>query len=252
VSQSCIYEGTVAHRRRHPVEHAFQYRIFMLLLDLAELPALFRGRLLWSATRPALAWFRRADYLGDPRIPLDIAVRDLVEERLGRRPLGAVRLLTHLRYAGICFNPISFYYCHDGDGGLDAVVLEVSNTPWRDRHDYVVDMRGDALTAGVKQGSFTKKMRVSPFLGMDLVYRWRMGIPDSHLLASIACETPGEGLVFDASLNLRRRPMNRSALRSMLIRYPPMSLKVIGAIYFEALRLRLKQTPVHPYPGGRA
>jgi len=244
MSGSCIYEGTVGHRRHQPVEHAFRYRIFMLLLDLAEIPDLFRGRLLWSAAHPALAWFRRADYLGDRRVPLDTAVRDLVEKRLSRRPLGAVRLLTHLRYAGICFNPISLYYCYDGAEELDAVVLEVANTPWGDRHDYVIDTHG-----GSRNGEFAKRMHVSPFLGMDMIYRWRIGDPGSALTAFIECETPGNGPVLDASLDLRRRPLNQTALRRLLIRYPPMSLKVIGAIYFEALRLWMKRTPAYPYPG---
>ena len=122
---SCIYEGSVRHRRTGLVEHEFRYPLFMMYLDLDELPELFDGHPLWSARRPAPAWFRRADYLGDPAVPLAQAVRDTVAQRAGERPEGPVRMLTHLRYFGHCFNPVSFYYCFDGDGDrVTAVVAE--------------------------------------------------------------------------------------------------------------------------------
>ena len=136
---SCIYRGWVRHRRRTPVEHAFSYRMAMLYLDLAELPEVLDGRLLWSARRPSLAWFRRADYLGDTARPLDHEVRDLVEQRTGARPVGPIRLLTHLRYFGYVMNPVSFYYCFDAAGErVETVVAEITNTPWKERHSYVI------------------------------------------------------------------------------------------------------------------
>ncbi|HET9051614.1 MAG TPA: DUF1365 family protein, partial [Candidatus Dormibacteraeota bacterium] len=122
-ASSCLYEGTVVHRRVAPVEHSFRYRIFMLYADLEELPGLLAGRRLWSATRPAPVWLRRADHLGDPRRPLAECVRDLVAARLGHRPAGPVCLLTHPRLLGVGFNPISVYYCRDRAGGpLTAAV----------------------------------------------------------------------------------------------------------------------------------
>ena len=117
----------------------FRYPLFMAYLDLDELPELFDGRLLWSARRPAVAWFRRADYLGAPGTPLDEAVRELVLERTGIGLDGPIRLLTHLRYLGHCFNPVSFYYCYDPPGErVRAVVAHVTNTPWGERHAYVL------------------------------------------------------------------------------------------------------------------
>jgi DUF1365 family protein len=128
---SAIYHGWLRHRRHAPSRHAFRYRLFLMYLDLAELDTVFRGRWLWSARRMALARFDRTDHLGDPDVPLDRAVRDLVESRGGRRPAGPIRLLTHLRYFGHCFNPVSFYYCFDaGDTRVETVVAEVNNTPW--------------------------------------------------------------------------------------------------------------------------
>ncbi len=106
--QSRIYKGWVEHRRVAPRQHRFRYRMFMMYLDLAELPALFDRTPGWSARRPALAWFKRSDYLGPAEVPLDAAVRNLVKQRSGIRPQGPIRLLAHLRYFGHCLNPMSF------------------------------------------------------------------------------------------------------------------------------------------------
>jgi uncharacterized protein len=128
---SSIYEGYVRHRRFQPVVNQFRYGVFLMYLDLAELPTLFKGRLLWSGDRVHLAYFRRRDHLGDPQVPLDRAVRDLVAEKTGIRPVGPIRLLTHLRYFGYCFNPASFYYCHDASADrVEAIVVQIHNTPW--------------------------------------------------------------------------------------------------------------------------
>jgi DUF1365 family protein len=136
---SCIFSGQVKHSRAVPVGHAFQYRVFMMYLDLEELPQVFRGRWFWSATRPALARFRRENYFGDADEPLEKSVRDLVMQRTGRRPTGPIRLLTNLSYFGYCFNPISIYYCFDArDTRVETIVAEVSNTPWGERHCYLL------------------------------------------------------------------------------------------------------------------
>ena len=130
---SAIYHGSLRHRRFAPCEHTFSYPLFMTYLDLAELDTVFRGRWLWSTRRAALARFKRTDHLGDPALPLDQAVRDLAENRSGRRPSGPIRLLTHLRFFGHCFNPVSFYYCFDAAGEhVECVVAEINYTPWGD------------------------------------------------------------------------------------------------------------------------
>ena len=140
---SRIYKGWVEHRRMAPREHRFRYRMFMLYLDLAELPQLFDRTPFWSARRPALAWFKRSDYLGPAQVPLDQAVRDLVAQRIGARPTGPIRLLTHLRYFGYSMNPVSFYYCFDPSGQtLETIVAEITNTPWKERHQYVLRVDG--------------------------------------------------------------------------------------------------------------
>jgi DUF1365 family protein len=244
---SCVYEGVVRHRRLEPVHHELRYPVAQLYLDLGELPELFDGHPLWSARRPAPAWFRRADYLGDPAQPLDDAVRALVGERTGLRLDGPVRLLTHLRYLGHCFNPVSFYYCFDAAGErVRAVVAEVTNTPWGERHAYVL-RRDDGAQRTLRE-SFYKALHVSPFMGMDHRYHWRLVEPGRELIVHIDSEREGRK-TFDATLTLRRRELDRAALRRVLWRYPAPTLTTLTRIYLHALRLRLKGVPSFAHPG---
>jgi DUF1365 family protein len=249
---SAIYFGQVRHRRTGPVEHAFRYRMFMLYLDLAELPRVFQGRWLWSTRRPALARFRREDHFGDPARPLDACVRDLVARETGRRPGGPVRLLTNLRYFGYVFNPVSFYYCFDeNDTRVETIVAEVTNTPWGERHCYVLPQalnegRGDT-------GRFRprKVMHVSPFMPMDVDYDWRFGTPGGRL--SVHMENARAGRkIFDATLVLQREEIRAGVLARALAGYPLITLKIIAAIHWQALKLWLKGAPVHDHPAKAA
>ncbi|MDG4550307.1 MAG: DUF1365 domain-containing protein [Candidatus Contendobacter sp.] len=243
---SCLYVGHVRHRRFLPRRHEFRYGLFMVYLDLAELDMVFNHRWLWSASRPALAWFRRADHFGDPNMPLDTCVRDLVERETGRRPQGSIRLLTHLRYFGYCINPISIYYCFAPDGGqLDTLVAEVTNTPWGEKVGYVLDVAGQA--GGNQRAEFSKAMHVSPFMPMDLRYGWRSTPPGSHLAVHLDV-LKGSTRMLDATLSLRRQPLDGRAMAGALARFPFMTLKVVAAIYWEALRLLWKRIPIFPHP----
>jgi DUF1365 family protein len=245
---SCIYEGWVRHRRHAPVKNAFRYSMYMLYLDLDELDEVFRGRWLWSVRRPAMAWFRRRDHLGDPDVPLNEAVRDLVESRTGRRPDGPIRLLTHPRYFGYVMNPVSFYYCFDADGKrVDTIVAEVHNTPWGEMHTYVLDAAGHERR---KRFRFDKTFHVSPFMGMDQQYDWRFVDPGERLPVHMENWEDGQ-LLLDATMALKRRPITGGRLARMLVRYPFMTGKVIAAIYFQALRLWLKRCPFYPHPKHR-
>ncbi len=244
---SCLYEGAVRHRRFELREHAFRHRLAMAYLDLDELPDLAGGALV--AERPGLIRVRRRDLLGDPAQPLADCVREAVEARTGIRPHGPIRLLTQPRSWGLCFNPVSFYYCFDPTGArLEHVLAEVTNTPWRERHAYVISA-GDG-GRGPIDGSSAKALHVSPFMSMDHRYRWRVGVPGERLEVHIENHHDGR-LAFEATLAMRRRALTDAGLRRMAFRYPAATLRVLGLIYGHALALKLKGVPLHPHPGSR-
>ncbi|MGO9902344.1 MAG: DUF1365 domain-containing protein [Solirubrobacteraceae bacterium] len=243
MSASGIYEGTIRHRRYEP-RREFSHRLALAYLDLDELPELLNGRLV--ARRPGLVRFDRRDYLGDPAVPLDLAVRDLVKDRTGARPTGPIRVLTHLRSFGHCFNPVSFYYCMDsGNKRVQALAAEVTNTPWGERHAYVLG--GEQGSSSVLDGQFDKALHVSPFMGMDHHYQVRAATPSQTLSVHIASSRAG-ATVFDATLALRRRELTRASIAGITARYPLATLRVLALIYAHALGLTLAGVPVHHHP----
>ena len=246
--ESFLYEGTLRHRRFTAPSRDFTYSLFMAYLDLGELDSVFAGRWLWSTGAPNVAWFRRADHYGDPMVSLEGAIRDLVAERTGTRPAGPIRLLTHLRYFGHCFNPVSFYYCFGEDGRtLETIVAEVNNTPWGERHMYVLPEALNRAHGDDKKYQLRKAFHVSPFLGMDADYGWRFGSPGERLWVHMENRVKGER-VFEASLSLERRPMTGLELTRTLVLHPAMTVKVVLAIYSQALRLWLRGAPVYTHP----
>ncbi|SFX40787.1 DUF1365 domain-containing protein [Marinospirillum alkaliphilum] len=243
---SRFYTGTLRHRRYYPVPHAFTYKVFMSWLNLDELELLPFTR---EGSRWRWAQFRRSDYLAPASLPLKQAVLNEVERQTGTRPQGEIFLLTNLRYGGICFNPISLYYCFDPKGQLQAVLGDVSNMPWLERTPYVALCETDQSR---HQASFDKRMHVSPFNPMQQQYLWKFTTPGEQLVMHMDNIDPDGRVPFDSTLVLQRRDDLGLSMLRMLLRHPWMTLKAVAGIHFEALRLWLKKNPVYAHPAKMA
>jgi DUF1365 family protein len=244
--KSALYEGTITHRRHATaatanVAHDFRYSTLTPLLFLDELDALAAMHPRWSATGANAAWFRRRDYLGDASVPLDTAVRDEVAKQSRRRPTGDIAMLGHVRLWGWLFNPLCVYYCFDESGQrVDQILLEVRNTPWHERHLYVLD-------GASTYHRFAKAMHVSPFLGMDHEYVLTWSAPGDHLSLHLG-NRRGEERIFDAALSLTRREITAATLGALVWRRPFQTLGVSAGIYRQALRLWRKNAPLYSHP----
>ena len=249
---SCLYRGSVRHRRHTRPVREFRYDLYLAYLDLEELPEVFVHRWFWSTQRPAPVWFRRQDYLGPADQPLRESVVDCVERHTDKRPQGPIRILTNLRTLGYCFNPVSFYYCFDAaDQQVQFIVAEITNTPWKERFCYVMDRDRARQTGQSLHWNHPKAFHISPFLGLDYEYHWSFSEPADEL--SIHMENRQQGKIdLDATLQLARVPIRGVTLASALVRHPMMCGKVIAGIYWQAFRLWLGKAPFFPHPNESA
>lgn len=241
---SAIYTGLVHHRRFTPTPHQFQYRVFMMYLDLDELPQIFTSRWFWSYLKPNIACFKRSDYFGDAAQPLKTEILRKVEQDIGKKPLGKVCLLTNMRYFGHCFNPVSFYYCYAADNKtIEAIVTHITNTPWGEDYAYVHDCAENSPL----HFSLSKSFHVSPFMPMNIDYDWRFSTPADTLNVYMK-NIQSDAKMFDATLTLARQALTATALNLTLLKYPLMTIKVVAAIYWQALQLWVKRVPFHTHP----
>jgi DUF1365 family protein len=244
-----VYAGRIRHRRHAPRAHAFEYALFMVLLDIDRIPDLMAASRFTSYNRWNWAAFDERDHLdGDGARPLRERLQAAAVEAGEVLPDGAVYLLTNLRYLGYVFNPISVFYCYDRHGSLQLVVAEVNNT-YGGRRCYWLHPAGGTERRFLSRAD--KAMYVSPFMEYDVEYEFVLTPPGATLVAHMNVLRPAagpRGRMFDATLTLDRQPWSARSIRTALVRFPWMTAKVIAAIHWEALRLRLKGLPVQPFP----
>ena len=244
-----LYVGTVRHRRFEPRSHAFEYALFMVLLDIDRIRDSMAASRFTSYNRRNWAAFYERDHLdGDETRPLRDRLRDAALAAGETLPDGRIYLLTNLRYLGYVFNPISVFYCYGASGSLELVLAEVNNTYGGRRCYWLRPADGVARRF---RSHATKSMYVSPFMEYDVDYEFVLTPPAEALVAHMnVLRRAGDGVgrMFDATLTLDRRPWTAATIRSVLLRFPWMTAKVIAAIHWEALRLRLKGLPVMPLP----
>ncbi len=254
--KSAIYTGKIRHRRFETKHREFDHSVTYFFLDLAEIPTLFSKPWLFSETGPSLFGFRRKAYLGPTDLPLDEAVRRRVAAESGRRPTGPIRMLTQITSFGHTFNPVTFYYCYDeSDEWVTHIVAEITNTPWGERHSYVLTARPplEPRPGQTKIQSlifdFEKRFHVSPFLGMDFRYHWAFSRPNTSLNIQMENRKGGtDRVAFDATFRLKRTPWTKRNLFFTLLRRPFGSLVTLSLIYIHAAAIWLRGIPYVQHP----
>lgn len=254
--KSRLYSGWVRHRRYAPRDHSLNIPLFMVYLDLDEIAEVFGQSRFWSIERFNWASFRRSDYFEPERGDLKQAVIHRICEQSDLTPecIQSVRMLTHLRYLGHIFNPVTIYYAFDANDQLVATMPEITNTPWKERFQYVLPAQADEhgiapsrVHRHYREYRLGKAFHVSPFLPMDMNYRWVFGEPGKTLRIHLENHRNGHR-VFDATLVMAAQKADSRSMNRLLIRFPWMTVKVVTAIHWHALRLWLKKVPFHRHP----
>lgn len=288
VAHSCLFNGTIRHRRFTPVLNRFKYQMFMWYIDLDEVDTLAQTLWFFRKGRFGIASFNRADYVGDSEKDLKTEVLKAVQafyENNGRAlpDISSVRMLTHIRYFGLVINPVSFYYCFDAQNNLKAIVAEITNTPWGEKHRYILPSENEIksadksqavnsekyttndastltstkLRSGTVRFDFEKSFHVSPFNPMQMDYRWVFKTPSEKLAVHMdniihaghssdtaAGDAPEKH--FDATLNMTQEPLDKAL--GLLLKQPVVTVKVALGIYWQALKLWLKRSPFYDHP----
>lgn len=242
---SAFYVGRLAHARMTPKQHRFSYRVFMPFVDVDSISDITRRAAGWGSRGLAPARFVRSDFLGDERLSVAEAVKQRIFEETEQHFEGQIFLLANWRYFGLQNNPIACYFCKGKTSQrLEFIIAEVTNTPWGERHSYVLPVNHEEA---LFQTEFKKELHVSPFHGMQQWYRWSSTVPDESLAIKLTNLEGGER-VFHASLTLTRLPVTRLTGLSLLARFPFETAKVTVGIYWQALVLFLRRVPLFAHP----
>ena len=245
MNNSNFYEGDVFHCRLMPKKHSFTYRFFWTAIGLDEMNEVFSKHPLWSLEKWNVSSFRRKDHLGDSSKPLELCVKELIENKIGVKPMGSVQLITHMAYLGFRFNPVSFYVLRSDTKKVEFIVAEINNTPWGEQFCYVIDARNqssDSINAEMK-----KQFHISPFFSMNIDYKWNFSFINNQLKIHMENWENGNK-VFQVSMQAKEREINKKSMSIMLLKYPLMTIQVVWGIYWQALRLWLKKIPVYSHP----
>ncbi|MBX9601503.1 MAG: DUF1365 domain-containing protein [Bryobacteraceae bacterium] len=245
-----LFTGSLRHRRFRPRKHQFEYSMFLAFLDVDRIPEQMAATPYTRYNRFAWASFHDQDHFGDPALPLRERLRQSARQNGLELPDGPIFLLTHLRYLGYCFNPISIFYCYERDGRLGLTLAEVNST-FGESHNYWLHAgNASGREGGSRRYVTPKKMHVSPFFGMNMNYEFVLTDPGERLIAHMNVVEP-DGCFFDATLRLERADWNGGNLLKALARHPWMTAKVTAGIHWQALQLFLKKVPVHRHPGSQ-
>jgi len=244
-----IYIGSLNHRRFAPTRHEFDYPLFMVLLDIDRIPEMMSASRLASHGRFNWVSFHERDHFGDSGLSLRQRVEADAEANGVVLPDGPIYLLTHLRYLGYAFNPVSFFYCYDREGRLAAVLAEVNNT-FGETRNYWLTSRNEIQSGKLRRYRAAKSMHVSPFMPMEMEYTFGFSEPEDDVTVYMNTIDRGE-MTFDATLRMEFREWSAANLHHALVRHPWMTMKVILGIHWQALLLWMKKVPVFTHPTGR-